>query len=148
MLSEYMISRIADSTGLVSAVSRQMSGADHPPLHAAKPAPQFPVRQNAVMQQPQIPAQPQPRVLTEEEADALHAAQHLLNQGMISPKQYSGMLMPPEPEILPEQPADINAQNAEDYLHRQELIAEQLGIEPQVTEEKPEKDEYGRTGLV
>ena len=67
---------------------------------------------------------------------------------MISPKQYSGLLVPPVPERAPAQIADINDLNAADYLQRQEQLAQQLGtVLPDAAEEK-EKDEYGRAGLV
>ena len=89
-----------------------------------------------------------PRALTEEETDELHAAQHLLNQGMISPKQYSGLLVPPVPERAPAQIADINDLNAADYQQRQEQLAQQLGTVPLNTADEKEKDENGRAGFI
>ena len=97
----------------------------------------------------QIPVQPYPlpvfqRDLTEDEADELHAAQHLLNQGMISPHQYSGMLVPPVPERapVPVKQEDVNTVNAEDYLRRQEMIAQQLGTAPETAQN--EEQLYGQ----
>ena len=61
-------------------------------------------------------------------ANAVNAAQHLLNLGMITSQQYADVLSPPEPEPVPVQFADINAQNAADYLKRQEQLEQQLGM--------------------
>ena len=90
----------------------------------------------------------QPRVLTDEEADELHAAQHLLNQGMISEQQYSGLLVPPVQQPVPLPAEDINAMNAADYQQRQEQLAQQLGTVPLNTADEKEKDENGRAGFI
>ena len=134
--TEATLRTVADIDGLIAAIAKWG--------HVQSAAPHM---------IPEVPVLPQPqpllqRTLTEEETDELHAAQHLLNQGMISPKQYSGLLVPPVPERAPAQIADINDLNAADYLQRQEQLAQQLGtVLPDAAEEK-EKDEYGRAGLV
>lgn len=119
VMAEFTIDGIADCTGLVSAVTRQMSGADRPPHFAAKPVQQPSVRQNAAIQ-------PQPRRLTEDEADRLHAAQHLLSQGMISEQQYSGVMKPAAPQPRPLTADELNEMNAADYQRRKAKIAQQL----------------------
>ena len=141
---EETLRSVADTDGLVAAVTKYG--------YVRSTAP------NLIQEVPrQIPARPvQPHIMREDEADEIHAAQHLLNQGMISPKQYSGLLVPPVPERLadrlpecmPELSTDVNAQNAADYLQRQAMIAQQLGADPQTDETEKEKDEYGRAGLV
>ena len=80
---------------------------------------------------PPKPQPIQPHIMREDEADELHAAQHLLNQGMISPKQFSGLLEPSGQECEPARQPDINAQNAVDYQQRQEQLAQQLGTVPE-----------------
>ena len=81
----------------------------------------------------QIPLQP--HVLAEEKADKLHAAQHLLNQGMISQQQFDGLLMPPQAAQQP----DLSEQNADDYFRRQELLAQQIGSAPACRKEEQQE---------
>ena len=81
-------------------------------------------------------------------ANAVNAAQHLLNQGMISEQQYSGLLVPPGQQPVPLPAEDINAQNAADYQQRQEQLAQQLGTVPLNTADEKEKDENGRAGFI
>ena len=128
--TEVTLRTVADIDGLIAAIAKW--GA---------------VQSAAPHMIPELPVLPQPKPvplhrMSENEADELHAAQHLLNQGMISPKQYSGLLVPPVPERAPAQIADINDLNAADYLQRQEQLAQQLN------QEEKEKDDYGRAGLV
>ena len=77
----------------------------------------------------------QPHVFAEEEADKLHAAQHLLNQGMISQQQFDGLLMPPQAAQQP----DLSEQNADDYFRRQELLAQQIGSAPACRKEEQQE---------
>ncbi len=117
-LSECRFAGVGDCSGLIAAVKRQITGQSTPP--------QLPARQTAAVQQPQFPAQPQPRMLTEDEADRLHAAQHLLHQGAISKQQYSGVMKPAAPQPRPLTADELNAMNAADYQQRQAKIAQQL----------------------
>lgn len=82
------------------------------------------------------------------DTDALHAAEYLLNQGMISEQQFGNLLASqksqPEQSV---QTGDINAQNAADDLQRQAMLAQQPGTVPQSDESEKEK-EYGRAGFV
>ncbi len=117
-LSERRLAGVDDCSGLIAAVKRQITGQSTPP--------QLPARQTAVVQQPQIPAQPQSRLLTEDEADRLHAAQHLLNQGTISKQQYSGVMKPAAPQPRPLTADELNEMNAADYQRRKAKIAQQL----------------------
>ena len=116
-MKAYTFSGIADCAGLAAALKRQMSGASGKPLFTAEPARQI----SAV--QPM-----QPRLLTEDEADELHAAQHLFNQGMISEQQFSGVMQQSAPLPAPLTGEELNEMNASDYLQRQELLAQQLGM--------------------
>ncbi len=136
--SEVTLRLVADIDGLVAAIAKW----GHVQSAAPHMIPEVPVL-------PQPKPQPiLPRVMREDEADELHAAQHLLNQGMISPKQYSEMLVPPVPDRAPAQSADINAMNAADYLQRQEMLAQQFGTMPEISTDEEEKNQNGRAGLV
>ncbi len=114
--TEVTLRTVADIDGLIAAIAKW--GA---------------VQSAAPHMIPELPVLPQPKPvplhrMSENEADELHAAQHLLNLGMITSQQYADVLSPPEPEPVPVQFADINAQNAADYLKRQEQLAQQLGM--------------------
>ena len=111
-LSECRLAAVDDCSGLIAAVKRQITGQSTPP--------QLPARQTAVVQQPQ------PRMLTEDEADRLHAAQHLLHQGTISKQQYSGVMKPAAPQPRPLTADELNEMNAADYQRRKAKIAQQL----------------------
>ena len=126
---------VADANGLAAAVEKYRGmGIPEPQVTAPDISQQIPLR---------------PHVFAEDEADKLHAAQHLLNQGMISQQQFDGMLMPPQTAQQP----DLNEQNADDYFRRQEMLAQQLGsgpaeTAPQTDTERKENEENGRSSLV
>ena len=126
---------VADANGLAAAVEKYRGmGIPEPQVTAPDISQRIPL---------------QPHVLAEEEADKLHAAQHLLNQGMISQQQFDEMLMPPQAAQQP----DPDEQNADDYFRLQELLAQQISsgpaeTAPQTDTERKENEENGRTGLV
>ena len=141
--TEYTLDDAADNAGVVMNVLKQIAKLNTDSEQISESGEQIPA------EQPQFSAVQQ-RDLTEDEADAFHAAQHLLNQGMISDRQYEKLLEPQTPEPDAEQPvqtADINSQNAADYMQRQAMLAQQLETAPQSVESEKEK-EYGRAGLV
>ena len=114
--TEVTLRTVADIDGLIAAIAKWGT-----------------VQSAAPHMIPELPAPPQPKPvplhrMSEDEADELHAAQHLLNQGMISEQQYSGLLVPPVQQSVPLPAEDINAMNAADYQQRQEQLAQQLGM--------------------
>ena len=110
--TEVTLRTVADIDGLIAAIAKWGT-----------------VQSAAPHMIPELPAPPVPlHRMSEDEADELHAAQHLLNQGMISEQQYSGLLVPPVQQSVPLPAEDINAMNAADYQQRQEQLAQQLGM--------------------
>ena len=94
------------------------------------------LRQAVMLQQQaaQPPVMPLP-VMPESERNKILAAEHLLQQGMITQQQFTDMYR----RQVPAQPlsqAEINARNAADYLQRQEMLAQQLGRTPETDKEQ------------
>ena len=81
--------------------------------------------------------------ISENEINEIHAAEHLLRHGMITPQQMAGMYRLPGQE-QPLSQDEINARNAADYRQRKEMLAQQLGGTPETDKEQ----EHGqRSGL-
>ncbi len=83
-------------------------------------------------QLPQAIPAPQPLrrqpALSENEINEIRAAEHLVQQGRISPEQFAGMYSQPEPQqALRLSQDEIDARNAAVYMQRREMLAQQLG---------------------
>ena len=107
---------------------------------------------------PQIPAyafQPARRTVPESAADSLHAAEQLLMTGQITQGQYDIMTGRAAPQQMqqPEPQQDsgtLDLQNAEDFLRRNEMIAQQMLAE-QAKQDPPahrEDETHGGTGFI
>ena len=118
------------------------------------------VRQEAAQQQqqsaaPQIPAhafQPAQRTVSESAADSLHAAEQLLMTGQITQGQYdvmTGRTAPQQmqPSVPQQNSGALDLQNAEEFLRRNEMIAQQMRAEQAVNDNQQEEQPHG-TGRV
>ena len=102
--------------GLPVASQTVLGGVGNPQGFAAAVMKQLAGRSQSAAQQP---------LLTESGVNELHAAEHLLQQGMITPQQMAGMYRQPEP-AQPLSQAEINERNAASYMQRQEMLAQQI----------------------
>ena len=79
---------------------------------------------------------PEP-VIPESVINEFRAAEHLVQQGKISPEQFAGMYSQPEPQQAPRLSQDeIDERNAAAYMQRREMLAQQLGGSFRQDEEK------------
>ena len=107
---------------------------------------------------PQVPAyafQPAKRTVSESASDTLHAADQLRMTGQITQGQYDVMTGKAEPQQMqppvPQQDSGaVDLQNAEDFLRRNEMIAQQMRAEQmqQSHSEQREDDTNGGTGFI
>ena len=93
--------------------------------------------------QVQAPIQEDPGI------NEIHAAEHLLRQGMITPQQMADMYRQPEQE-QPLSQDEINARNAASYMRRNEMLAQQLGgaQEQDTKTDEKENEAHERPGII
>ena len=132
---------VARAQDFADAVTQQLARLHSAPFPQKNPQPQ-PMMPLPVMRQP---------VLSETEINEFRAAEHLVQQGRISPEQLAGMYSQPEPQQAQRLSQDeINARNAAAYMQRQEMLAQQLGSAP-VNDAQMKQKENGnheRTGFI
>ncbi|MBP0971573.1 MAG: hypothetical protein J5753_05980 [Oscillospiraceae bacterium] len=108
-----------------------------------------PVQQTDLLKIPEQAFWPEQSACAESDTDTLHAAEQLRMTGQITQEQYDVMTgkKAPQQAPVPAAAASADMQNAEDFLRRNEMIAQQMRAE-QAADENQQEGQNDGTGCV